>query len=84
MFYLILRYIFYKMETFLEDLEEIENLEIITNPRFHYRPRIFRKRPNFFVKFDDIDFFKRYRLSKSSVIFILDKIEALLEYKDNR
>ncbi|XP_053604215.1 putative nuclease HARBI1 [Plodia interpunctella] len=67
-----------------EDLEALEAIELINNRRLFTRPRIYRERSKDFVKYDDKDFFIRYRLSKESVLFILQEIENQLEFNDDR
>lgn len=69
---------------FLDNLEAIENVQLIYNVALARRPRIFRERADHFDRYDEKDFFIRYRLSKPNVLFILEKIDHLLEYKDNR
>ncbi|KAH9638842.1 hypothetical protein HF086_012795 [Spodoptera exigua] len=58
--------------------------ELLSDRHLYGRPRIYRERSKDFEKYDDTDFFIRYRLSKESVIFILKNIEHLLEFHDNR
>lgn len=48
------------------------------------RPRWLRERAEDFDILDDRDFCMRYRLSKSTVLSILEKIEAHLEYETDR
>lgn len=72
------------LSDFFENLEAIETVELISNPRLFTRPRIYRERPDYFTKYDEKDFFIRYRLSKDSVLFLLEQIEQHLEYPDNR
>lgn len=69
---------------FIESLEVMEIPEVIFNRSLYTRPRLYRERPDYFTKYDDLDFFRRYRLSKDSVLFLLEKIEQHLEFKDNR
>ncbi|CAG4927190.1 unnamed protein product [Colias eurytheme] len=66
---------------FLENLDTVSTIFDVNN---HRRPKIYRKRPNYFESFDETDFFRRYRLSKSSVLYLLEKIEHALEFPDNR
>ncbi|CAK1582627.1 unnamed protein product [Parnassius mnemosyne] len=66
---------------FLDNLDTTDTIFDINRSR---RPKIYRKRPNYFNDFDEIDFFRRYRLSKSTVIYLLEKIEHILEFPDNR
>lgn len=67
---------------FLDQLDAIDTIENINN--VFRRPRIYRERPDFFAKYDDVDFFRRYRLSKESVLFLLEKIKVFLEFPSNR
>ncbi|XP_028039897.1 putative nuclease HARBI1 isoform X2 [Bombyx mandarina] len=69
---------------FLESLEAVESLQLVSSNSVFRRPRLYRQRTEDFEKYDDKDFVFRYRLSKETVLFLLEKIEHLLEYKDNR
>ena len=69
------------LNDFLENLETVATIFNVNNSR---RPKIYRKRPNYFDSFDETDFFRRYRLCKSSVLYLLEKIEHALEFPDNR
>lgn len=68
----------------LDFIDNLDSVDAIFNVNHIRRPKIYRARPNYFEKFEDLDFFRRYRLSKSTVLFILEKIEHKLEYPDNR
>lgn len=48
------------------------------------RPRWFKERSNYFEDYDDLDFITRFRLSKTSVLNLLTKIEHRLEYASDR
>lgn len=48
------------------------------------RPRIFRERENLFEKYDDVDFRDRFRLSKPSVMHLLEIIGRDIERRTNR
>jgi len=48
------------------------------------RPRWIRERAEDFDNLDDTDFVTRYRLSKSTVLSILEKIENALEFETDR
>lgn len=72
------------LSEFFDSLEAVETVELLASPRFFTRPRVYRERPDFFTQYDDKDFFVRYRLSKDSVIFVLQKLEHILEYPDDR
>lgn len=66
---------------FIDNLDATDTIFDINRSR---RRKIYRKRPNYFNDFDEIDFFRRYRLSKSTVLYLLEKIEHFLEFPDNR
>ena len=82
------RQLLFEMEAEISDLFEafdaIETVEILTNASLFTRPHIYRERQDYFTKYDDKDFFIRYRLSKASVLFLLQQIEHLLEYPNNK
>ena len=65
-------------EEILED--DIDMLDLIENgfPR-----RVF-VRKNHFQDMDELNFFKRFRLYKNTVLFVLEQIEQELEYDHNR
>lgn len=48
------------------------------------RPRWIQERAQEFDDLDDHDFVTRYRLTKSTVLPVLEKIEESLEYKTDR
>ncbi|XP_022172347.1 uncharacterized protein LOC111035137 [Myzus persicae] len=48
------------------------------------RPRFIKERTNDFENLDELDFVTRYRLSKKSVLHVLEQIEDQLEYSSNR
>lgn len=48
------------------------------------RPRWIRERAQEFDNLDDRDFITRYRLSKATVLLILEQIEESLEYETDR
>lgn len=48
------------------------------------RPRWIKERNNWFDDYDDEDFAMRFRLSKSSTLSVLAKIENNLEYISDR
>lgn len=56
---------------FLDCLDAIDTTENV----YHVfrKPRVYRERPDFFAKYDDADLFRRYRLSKESLLFLLEK-----------
>ncbi|XP_011861742.1 PREDICTED: uncharacterized protein LOC105558586, partial [Vollenhovia emeryi] len=47
-------------------------------------PRNVRVRANYFEKYDELNFFRMFRLEKQSVINILEQIEDHLKYTHNR
>lgn len=48
------------------------------------RPRWIQERNNYFDDYDNIDFIKRFRLSKRAALCLLTKIEHKLEYDSDR
>lgn len=50
---------------------ELEDL-LLNHP--HRRPRIFRRRPNYFEEYRDFEFLKRFRLSKETVQVLIAEI----------
>jgi len=64
---------------FLE--EEYDDFDDILVNR---RPRFIKERTNDFENLDELDFVTRYRLSKKSVLHVLERIEDQLEYNTNR
>ncbi|KAK7870237.1 hypothetical protein R5R35_003506 [Gryllus longicercus] len=48
------------------------------------RPRWVRERMDWFSNYDDRDFVTRFRLSKASALFLLERIEADSEYTSGR
>lgn len=65
-------------EDILNFLDFIDEVDFHTER--HARTRLIRSRPNWFQNFDEIDFFKRYRMCKRTVLWILDQIAVDLEY----
>ncbi|XP_037972328.2 putative nuclease HARBI1 [Plutella xylostella] len=65
-------------------IDTIEAIELITDRVLWDRPRIFRERTDYFQKYDDLDFFRRFRLTKRSVLFLLTKIESKIEFQEDR
>lgn len=47
-------------------------------------PRNVHMRNNYFEEYDELNFFKRFRLQKQPVINILEQIEDHLQYTHNR
>lgn len=64
-------------EIFLED--DIDVLDIID---FGFPRRIYI-RPNYFEDMEDLTFFKRFRLTKPTVIFLLQLLEDELEFDND-
>lgn len=72
------------LEKYFEALEAVELVDVVDNGAMWNRPRIFRERADHFERYDEVDFKMRYRLSKETVLFVLEKIEHILEFRDNR
>lgn len=64
-------------EILLED--DIDILDIID---FGFPRRIYI-RPNYFEDMDDLGFFRRFRLTKPSVLSVLEMIEGQLEFEND-
>lgn len=64
-----------EVEIFIEDDEDI--LNIID---FGF-PRRLLQRPNHFEEMDDLGFFRRFRLTKETTLFVLTLIEEQLEFQ---
>lgn len=47
-------------------------------------PRNIHMRANYFEQYDELNFFRRFRLQKQSVIHVLEQIEDHLQYTHNR
>lgn len=47
-------------------------------------PRNVHMRNNYFAEYDELNFFRRFRLRKESVINILEQIKNQLQYTHNR
>ena len=69
---------------FCDSLDAIDALTMVQRPNLFARKRLYRERPDFFTQYYDKDFFVRYRLTKQSVLFLLEKIERFLEFPDDR
>lgn len=63
----------------LFDYPILNNLEIIDIVEFGF-PRLRYERANYFDDMDNFQFFKRFRLTKQSVLNVLVDIEEQLEY----
>lgn len=63
---------------FLND--DLDILDIIANGI----PRRVYERPNYFDDFDHLTFFQRFRLTKDTVLHVLDQIQHLLEIEEER
>lgn len=48
------------------------------------RPKIYPKRKDYVHEYDELDFFDRFRLTKATVINLLEKIENLIVLPTNR
>lgn len=58
-----------ELNDFFEAFDAIETVETLSNSSLFRRPHIYRERQDYFTKYDDKDFFTRYRLSKASVLY---------------
>lgn len=70
-----------------EDFEDIDHQEIadvvnVINPE--RRLYTLRKRTDHFNKWDEIEFLRRFRLSKLTVSHLLEEIEPQLLHRSNR
>lgn len=65
------------MEVFEDDLEVLD----LVDAGF---PRQIYDRSNYFDNMDNLTFFRRFRLTKPTVLNILEQIEDHLEFPDNR
>lgn len=66
----------FENEDILENLDSLDNIV--------KRPRIYKERRKYFEEYDDVDFCTRFRLSKESVLDVLELIEDKLEYPSDR
>lgn len=64
-------------DIFDDDLDLLEILEDGFPRRLHHRR-------NYYEEMDDYAFFRKFRLYKETVLNILEQIEHLLEYPDDR
>lgn len=70
------------MEVFhLLNDEDEDIVEFIEEQR---RPYIVNERYDAFNELDDVDFVRRFRLSKNTVLFILEQIEEAIETPTDR
>lgn len=65
------------MDIFVDDLEILEFLE-------HGFPRRVYDRSNHYEEMDRLTFFRRFRLTKPTVMNLLEAIEDQLEFPDDR
>lgn len=65
------------MDAFDDDLEVLDLLQLGF-------PREIHERKNHFDTMDNLTFFRRFRLTKPTVLNILEEIEDRLEYPDDR
>lgn len=68
----------------IDDILEIEEAEIINIINPEYRQYIVRERPDHLNIWNDSEFFNRFRLSKETVLAILELIEEEIRHKTNR
>lgn len=69
---------------FLEDISSDEDFEIINAIRNRRRPYTVRHRANYYEDLDDVDFFRRFRLTKPSVQYVLNMIINNIQHQTNR
>lgn len=77
----------YKIETRKMDInydvlddDELDAYDLIV----YGIPRNVHVRNNYYEEYDDLNFFRRFRLTKESVINIYEQIEDRLQYTHNR
>lgn len=63
-----------------DDLSDAEYAAVIGDVN---RNRIIRLRPNHFDIWDDVDFYRRFRLSKQTAHIVLNKIAPYIENTTN-
>ncbi|CAH1988967.1 unnamed protein product [Acanthoscelides obtectus] len=69
----------------MEVIEFIEDLDHYDDDDEHIRrPRVLRDRTDYFEQYDEMDFFRRFRMNKNTALFVLDQIEHQLAYADYR
>lgn len=67
---------------FDEDGNVINDLNILDVVHFGFPRKVYQRR-NYFEEMDNLTFFKRFRLTKDSVLHFLPLIEDYLEYDNN-
>lgn len=66
-----------------EDSEE-EFVDMMLHIAFPRRPKIFRKRVDYFTELRDNEFFDRFRLSKDAVLYVVNKIRSKIQSPTTR
>ncbi|KAJ8974994.1 hypothetical protein NQ317_013493 [Molorchus minor] len=69
-------------EDFDEELFINDDLDILDIVEFGF-PRKVYERKNAFDELDDLSFFRRFRLTKNTILYLLEMIEDHLEYDNN-
>mgnify|MGYP005983608559 FL=1 len=67
---------FVNLPDILEEDDDLDVLEFVV----HGIPRQIYERKNYFDAFDEVAFRRRFRLSRASVLCLLEEIERELEY----
>lgn len=62
----------------LVDISSDEDFQLINNVRKSYTVK---ERPNYLEEFDDEEFVKRFRLTRESVLYVLDLIEERIVHR---
>lgn len=65
---------------FLHFIDSVTDMDLPST----IKPQLLRRRAEYFKNYDDHDFFKRYRMTKNTVLFILDQINEELEFDSDR
>lgn len=68
------------MNIFTSSSSSFEEEELI----YVRRPKIYRQRTDCFEKYDELDFYQRFRLRKETVLCLLNKIEERNTLPTNR
>lgn len=69
------------MEELTDDEEFLELVDHFLHQRI---PQVYRDRPDHFLKWNENDFKKRFRLSKHVVNFITDSIAEVISSRTNK
>lgn len=65
------------MKYLADDEDMLELIDVIGPQR---RRKVFRRRENHFLKWNDEEFVKRFRLSKKAVRFVLQQIDGTISH----